>query len=239
MHQRKTSILRAIVKSFISTASPVGSKFLQETFEFSCSPATVRNEMGRLEQEGYLHSPHTSSGRIPTEQGFRFFVAHCQEDVENIRPDVQQEFADNLQHYLKEKKIDEAVYDTVSILTKMTPNVVFATVPSSERMFFMGFSNALLQPEFSSNPEVASGIFRVLESNFYSVLSSLSLGEEPKVFIGSENIIPEIQSCSLISTRFHVGKKEGFLGILGPMRIDYAKSIVAVEIAKEFLNEKL
>lgn len=229
------TILQAIVKSFISTASPVGSKFLQEAFSIPCSPATIRSEMGQLEQEGYLESPHTSAGRIPTEQGFRFFVANCLEDVSSIRPSVNRDFSQQLAQYLQSKKKDEAVYDAVSVLTRMTPNVVFATIPSSERMFFMGFSNALRQPEFSMNPDVASGVFRVLEDNFYTVLQSLEVDNKPKIFIGSENVISEIQSCSLIVSRFFVRGSCGHIGILGPMRINYAHNIAAIETAQEFL----
>jgi heat-inducible transcriptional repressor len=238
MEERRMTILQAIVKSFINSASPVGSRFLQETFSFPCSPATIRSEMGKLEQEGYLESPHTSAGRVPTEQGFRFFVAHCVDDVAAIRPSINREFSQQLAQYLQNKKADEAVYDAVSVLTRMTPNVVFATIPSSERMFFMGFSNALRQPEFSLNPDVASGVFRVLEDNFYSVLESLGVEEEPQIFIGSENVIPEIQSCSLIVSRFRIRRSEGYIGVLGPMRIDYARNIAALETAQQFLRSR-
>jgi len=216
----------------------VGSKFLQETFEFSCSPATIRSEMGQLEQEGYLESPHTSAGRIPTERGFRYFVAHSQEDVDKVRPGVRKEFAAELERYYANKKADERVYDTISVLTQLTPNVAFATIPSSERMFFLGLSNVLQQPEFSSDPVAASGVFRVLEGNFHSVLSSLEISGSPHVFIGSENLIPEIQSCSLIVTSYTVNGKKGYLGVLGPMRIDYARNIAALEAANEFLDSQ-
>ncbi len=236
MKPRRSTILQAIVKSFISTASPVGSKFLQETFEFSCSPATIRSEMGNLEQEGYLDSPHTSAGRIPTERGFRYFVAHCYEDVEKMRPVVQREFIDEFQKYINEKKADETVYDAVSVLTRMTPNVVFATVPSAERTFFLGLSNVLRQPEFSGNPDVASGVFQILENNFHSVLHTLDISDEAKIFIGSENIIPEIKSCSLIVSSFTIKKKKEYIGILGPMRTDYAKNIAAIDAVKDFLE---
>ena len=61
-------------------------------------------------------------------------------------------------------------------------------------------------------------------------------GSDPQIFIGSENVIAEIQSCSLIVSRFRAGKRAGFLGILGPIRMDYAHNIVAVESAHRFLS---
>lgn len=76
LDERKTSILRAIVEEYISTAQPVGSSHIAKFFGFSVSPATVRNEMAALEHDGYLAQPHTSAGRVPTDKGYRFFVDH-------------------------------------------------------------------------------------------------------------------------------------------------------------------
>jgi heat-inducible transcriptional repressor len=74
MDDRKAAILRAVVEEYIQTAQPVGSASVARTSGMTVSPATVRNEMGALEREGYLTQPHTSAGRIPTDKGYRFFV---------------------------------------------------------------------------------------------------------------------------------------------------------------------
>jgi heat-inducible transcriptional repressor len=74
LDDRKAAILHAIVEEYIKTAQPVGSAHVAAMRELSVSPATVRNEMGVLERDGYLVQPHTSAGRIPTDKGYRFFV---------------------------------------------------------------------------------------------------------------------------------------------------------------------
>jgi heat-inducible transcriptional repressor len=74
LDERKTAILRAVVEEYIATAQPVGSGHVASAPSVRVSPATVRNEMAVLEQEGYLTQPHTSAGRIPTDKGYRFFV---------------------------------------------------------------------------------------------------------------------------------------------------------------------
>jgi heat-inducible transcriptional repressor len=74
LDDRKASILRAVVAEYIETAQPVGSGHVARSATVTVSPATVRNDMAVLEQEGYLFQPHTSAGRIPTEKGYRFFV---------------------------------------------------------------------------------------------------------------------------------------------------------------------
>lgn len=76
LDERKTAILRAVVEEYITTAQPVGSGHVASAPAVRVSPATVRNEMAVLEQEGYLTQPHTSAGRIPTDKGYRFFVDH-------------------------------------------------------------------------------------------------------------------------------------------------------------------
>src|SRR5205085_3531366 len=76
LDDRKAAILRAVVKEYIETAQPVGSSHVARSAALPVSSATVRNEMGVLERDGYLTQPHTSAGRIPTDKGYRFFVDH-------------------------------------------------------------------------------------------------------------------------------------------------------------------
>ena len=72
--ERKQKILSAVVENFIKTGEPVGSKTLIDETDLKVSSATVRNDMADLTQKGYLVQPHTSAGRIPTQQGYRYYV---------------------------------------------------------------------------------------------------------------------------------------------------------------------
>lgn len=74
LNDRQKTVLREVCDSFISTGIPVGSRTLSKSSRLSCSPATIRNEMADLELMGYLYSPHTSAGRVPTEKGYKFYV---------------------------------------------------------------------------------------------------------------------------------------------------------------------
>jgi heat-inducible transcriptional repressor len=74
VEDRKMAVLRAIVEDYVATQEPVGSKALVERHSLGVSPATVRNDMAALEEEGLIHQPHTSAGRIPTDKGYRLFV---------------------------------------------------------------------------------------------------------------------------------------------------------------------
>ncbi|MDT7788645.1 MAG: heat-inducible transcriptional repressor, partial [Pseudonocardiales bacterium] len=72
--ERRFEVLRAIVADYVSNQEPVGSKALVERHGLGVSPATVRNDMAALEDEGYITQPHTSAGRVPTDKGYRLFV---------------------------------------------------------------------------------------------------------------------------------------------------------------------
>src|SRR5947208_58272 len=76
LDERPREILKLIVRSYVNSGDPVGSRSLAKVIEWRLSPATIRNIMSDLEDEGYIAQPHTSAGRIPSEKGYRFYVDH-------------------------------------------------------------------------------------------------------------------------------------------------------------------
>jgi heat-inducible transcriptional repressor len=90
LDKRKAAILRAVVEEYIETAQPVGSSHVASAGGVDVSSATVRNEMAQLEADGYLLQPHTSAGRVPTQQGYRFFVDHLRNPLRLPAPSAQQ-----------------------------------------------------------------------------------------------------------------------------------------------------
>ncbi|MCA9371056.1 MAG: hypothetical protein KC680_03800, partial [Candidatus Peregrinibacteria bacterium] len=170
MNERQSRLLQAIIDEFIATALPVGSKQIVEKGYFDVSGATVRNEMQILAEEGFIEQPHTSSGRVPTAIGYRVYVReHLKPTKHEVQ--VRKQFETLKEHYFK-RKDQEYVYDAVAMLSRMTPNVVFATVPHKDRVFYLGLSNVLRQPEFIADPRMACGIAEVLEESFSRLLDS-------------------------------------------------------------------
>ena len=80
--ERQRAVLRHVVREYVATGRPVGSRTLLESSDIGVSAATIRNEMAALEELGYLEHLHTSGGRIPSARGYRYFVAHLMGDVE-------------------------------------------------------------------------------------------------------------------------------------------------------------
>jgi len=228
---RKHEILKAIVKHFVQTAEPVGSNTILVSYKFTVSPATIRNDMASLEKGGLVFQPHTSAGRVPTDLGYRLYIDEIAEK------EAKQELKKIMKQYQTDR-LREKIYDAVSLLARATNNVSFATLPDNKRTFYLGIANVLKQPEFVSNKIQASQVVEMLENDdrFRKTLESLDVNDTIKIFIGKENIISQIQSCSLMVTKFSRNGNEGFMGILGPTRMNYPFNRGVMEEIKVMLE---
>ncbi|MDY6029823.1 MAG: heat-inducible transcriptional repressor HrcA [Acidaminococcaceae bacterium] len=120
LNERKKKILQLIIEDYISTAEPVGSRTIARKYDLGLSPATIRNEMSDLELLGYLEQPHTSAGRIPSSQAYRFYVDSMIEPghlTDNDRALI------NGWYNERRRSIDEIFQSTAKILSRMTQNV--------------------------------------------------------------------------------------------------------------------
>jgi heat-inducible transcriptional repressor len=126
MDDRKLEVLRAIVTDYVSSQEPVGSKTLVEKHDLGVSPATVRNDMAALEEEGYITQPHTSAGRIPTDKGYRLFV----DRLGSIKPlSTAEQRA--IQTFLSGAiDLDDVLLRTVRLLAQVTQQVAVVQYPT-------------------------------------------------------------------------------------------------------------
>lgn len=235
LHPRQQRILQAIIDAFIKTANPVGSKLLYEEYGFNVSPATIRNEMAALEDEGYIVQPHTSAGRVPTSLAYRMMVNQMEPSALLLKR-ARQDMARVRQEYFLEKA-KEKLYDIVGILASATRSVSFATLPEMERVFYVGLVNILKKPEFAADPLKATQVVERLENDLYNLLTEIEIRPEGSVYIGEENILPEFSSCSLLAMPYYYKGFHGVIGLLGSTRMDYAYNMAAIRTALEFLTD--
>jgi heat-inducible transcriptional repressor len=129
LDDRKAAILRVVVEEYIETAQPVGSAMVARLPELAVSSATVRNEMGVLEREGYLVQPHTSAGRIPTDKGYRFFV-------DSLTKPGPLDAAQNQQvrefFARAHGELEQMLHDTSRLLSNLTDYAAVVIAPSHE-----------------------------------------------------------------------------------------------------------
>jgi heat-inducible transcriptional repressor len=129
LDDRKLDVLRAIVQDFVSTNEPVGSKALVERHHLGVSPATVRNDMAALEEEGYIAQPHTSAGRVPTDKGYRLFV----DRLSTVKPLSSAERRAIEQFLDGALDLDDVVSRTVRLLAQLTRHVAVVQYPILDR----------------------------------------------------------------------------------------------------------
>jgi len=126
---RRLAVLRAIVEDYVSTQEPVGSKALVERHALGVSPATVRNDMAALEEEGFITQPHTSAGRIPTDKGYRLFVDRLTA-LKPLSVAEQRAIATILDGAVD---LDDVVHRSVRLLSQLTRQVAVVQYPTLSR----------------------------------------------------------------------------------------------------------
>jgi heat-inducible transcriptional repressor len=129
LDDRKLAVLRAIVQDYVSTMEPVGSKSLVDRHHLDVSPATIRNDMAVLEEQGYIAQPHTSAGRIPTDKGYRLFV----DRLSGVKPLSGAERRAIETFLAGAYDLDDVVTRTVRLLAQLTRQVAVVQYPSLTR----------------------------------------------------------------------------------------------------------
>ena len=127
--ERKLAVLRAIVEDYVATEEPVGSKTLVERHGLGVSPATVRNDMAALEEEGFIAQPHTSAGRVPTDKGYRLFV----DKLTTLKPMSGAEKRAIATILDGAVDLDDVVQRSVRLLAQLTRQVAVVQYPTLSR----------------------------------------------------------------------------------------------------------
>ena len=131
--ERQKTLLLVIVREYIDAAQPVGSQRLVERYHLDFSPATIRHEMSALTEMGYLRQPHTSAGRVPTEEGYRCFVSAMMEQAQ-LAPSVQRSISDQFQQ--ARPGIEQWMHLAASVLARQSQVASLVTAPRAEKPYF-------------------------------------------------------------------------------------------------------
>lgn len=141
LSERKKQILKAIVEAHIQGGEPVGSKYITERKMLTCSSATIRNEMAELESMGYLEQPHTSAGRVPSKQGYRFYVDSLVEEYAMTAKEIAQI---NQLMRIKMAELDSILDKASQMATALTDYTGFAIRPRASSITAKHFETALI-----------------------------------------------------------------------------------------------
>jgi heat-inducible transcriptional repressor len=235
MTERQAAILVAIIEQYAEVAVPVGSVTLAKLF--GVSSATIRSEMARLEELDMIHQPHTSAGRVPTDKGYRFYVNRLTETENNDIPRIDRSArAIEARVQTHVDRADRAIRSAVDSLVELTYNMGLATI--GDELYLSGMSNLFSHPEFAGGVH-AQEVARLID-NLEPWLREVAPNEPLNVFIGSENPIGKSSGASLIISKFRSPySNRSYIGVLGPTRQDYAKTMKLVAYTGRLLEEVL
>lgn len=240
LSERQKSLLEAIIREFMDTAEAVGSIHLPVKYDLRVSPATVRNEMMSLVKKGFLKKPHASSGRIPTPLAFKYFIDEILNDYEQLEYDLMAKLKEEI--FKNRYSLDQLMFDVVRTLFEYTGNTGVAIV--SNRVYYKGISNLMEMPEYQQSRRIRK-LISVLE-NFESLNSIFGrlhddLDNSVKVLIGKEDIgYDELDNEAMVYAPvfLHNGQK-GYIAVIGPNRMDYARVIPTVKWIASSINQSM
>jgi len=236
MTERQIQILAAIIEQHAEIAAPVGSVMLAKLF--GVSSATIRSEMARLEEMGYIAQPHTSAGRVPTDSGYRFYVNMLNDAYDDQALVVSDRSTKAIEARVNIhcNHADRAIRSAVDSLVDLTHNLGLATI--GDELYISGIGNLFSQPEFAQTNHVQA-VARLLD-NLEPWLREAAPNEPLNVFIGEENPIGKTSGVSLIISRFRSPYSDrSYIGVLGSTRQSYAKVMRLVRHAGAMLEEVL
>lgn len=219
---RREIILKYIVEYFIKNAQPIGSHTLIETYGLNYSSATIRNEMMELENLGYLEKTHTSSGRVPSSKGYRYYIDHLREK------DIDESIKHNLAVIFNEKSksIEDVIKESCQILSHMT-----------------NLASVVLGPNAMEEHLVSIQFIPLSQNSATAVFITDKGYVENKTFVLPKNInISDIEGCmKMLNDRLKGTPVSGLVEkteLLKPIITEYVKNndVVYQQIAKALLN---
>lgn len=235
--ERQKEILNRVVEDYIGLAQPISSEFLEKKHKFGLSPATIRIEMQKLTEKGYLYQPYTSAGRIPTDRGYRFFVDELLEkgleDFE-IGNWVDEEIEEITKFIQSSEQSDRwKKMNILRLLAKKLASLSRVLVLSylqKEKIFWKeGWEEILKEPEFREKDclmnfvEFLKDFERKIE-DFTPTFEEVGSGIN--VYIGRENPFKKAKDFSIISSKCYLpGEEEVVFSLLGPKRMAYDRNI--------------
>ncbi len=258
--ERLDSIFECIVRNYIETATPVGSRVIAEQYPGKLSPASIRSVMAALEGLGFLSHPHTSAGRVPTGKGYRYYVDVLMDREEagleeipgvatsGARSNIE-DVAESLSHTAADLTQNIAILllrDVRRVSYVGDPEVVIDAPGEGEsaarqRVYCEGTGYLLDQPEFSDLARLRE-ILRALEDRdvLVSLLDRRSPAKDVEIDIGNEIGREDFSDLSMISKAFSFrGRPMGRLAVLGPTRMRYDRATSVVSRIADYFTDFL
>jgi len=223
--KRESKILGLVVDSYIKESRPISSSYLCNKYKLPFSSATVRSVLESLERQGYLSHVHTSSGRVPTQSAFRYYVENLdREKMLKEHSDFKPAEFDSF------TKIQDVFNRALELLSAVSGYTSLIGISGFEgKVSFKGTRFIFDQPEFD-NVETLRNLFYTLEVKMDLLQDLLlqSIDGDMTILIGDEIGFEEISGCSLLVSGLKQEKFSLAVALLGPMRMNYSSACTSL-----------
>jgi len=235
-HARKDWILAMTIAQYIETISPVGSACLAKKYQLDLSSATIRNILAELEHEGFLTHPHTSAGRVPTQQGYRYYVDNLMKEIQLLEEEKGRIKAE---YNRESRELESLLEKTSQVISETTHYTSIISVDGwGHKIFCKGTGHVVEYPDEQDLSKIKSILTALDEKERLLEIINQNLKKRIEVFIGHEMACHDIQSCSLVVSRYKTKSgPSGRIAVLGPTRMDYERVVSALDYFSELMEE--
>lgn len=234
LSERKKQILKAIIAAYIQTAEPVGSKALASMPGLSYSSATIRNEMSELEEMGYLEKPHTSAGRVPSHQGYRFYVDHLMNQIED-NAENESGTEETALMSLKAKELDRLIQEAGRLISTLTDYAAVAVTPHLSRVAIRQFE--LVSVDETTYVIVVVTDAGVVKNKLVHTAAPVTKDQAELLTYVLNQTLTAVPMTQITAERFDVVRRAaGLTALLGPVAEFIAELIEDLGSQKVFLE---
>ena len=216
MDKRKSDIHEAVVEEFINFGEPISSSTLYEDYDFGIKPAMIRFELESLSEDGFLEQPHISSGRVPTDLGYEFFISRV------LEREKKKNFKNNhIKNLFLKQEWNNFVYEFSSKLNILSILADF----ENEKIYKLGLENLIQNLEWNDKKELNQVIKDFEEIDNKLFLEREKIEDGPNVFVGNKSPITKSKDISVICGNYDIDGSHVGIFCIGPKRMDYKKII--------------
>lgn len=234
LNDRQIKILKSLIEEYIETAMPVGSETLEKKFSLGISPATIRNEMVRLTNDGFLKKSHSSAGRTPTPMALKYYVGNIMKE-QNLSLAEEVAVKEKVWDYRNE--VERLLREATKELALRTKEMAVAATDKGD-VYTAGMGNILEAPEFFDIDLTKAILFQLDENIFWKNIIESSWNEDPvSLLLGSDlgNVL--FEPCSFVFSRFKIGPRIGAIGVIGPARLNFSRVFPTIRYFGELIDE--
>jgi transcriptional regulator of heat shock response len=227
--ERRQKILNSLIEDYINTARPVSSSYLAKKHRLGVSPATIRWELLELTDEGFLEQPHTSAGRIPTNNGYRFFVDYIEQFL-NEKTALTAQEKQTINNLVNSNS--NIFKEMVKELAQLTNLAVFGASREGRDVYGAGWEGFFSQPEVKQESHLAEEAGAIIDKIFEDFENFWQISDD-ETFIGNEHPMLS-ENFSVVLGKTKNKQDEIKLVILGPNRLNYRRCLNLISFLEEF-----